>query len=94
VFFRIFSPARFADQVRMRWFWQPEGRGWTLQDTIPINIVGGREQGFRGYGVKTNFQPGPWKVQVETADGREIGRVYFDLETASAEPRVITTDLD
>jgi hypothetical protein len=78
----------------MRWYWKPEGRGWALQDTIPINIVGGREQGFRGYGVKANYQPGPWKVQVETTDGREIGRVYFDLETAPEEPRFITTDLD
>ena len=94
VFFRIFSPARFSDQVQMRWFWKPEGRGWALQDSIPIRIVGGREQGFRGYGVKANFQPGPWKVQVETTDGREIGRVYFDLENVPAEPRIIVTDLD
>ena len=94
VFFRVFSPARFADQVQMRWYWKPEGRGWTLQDTIPIRIVGGREQGFRGYGVKTNYQPGAWKVQVETADGREIGRVYFDLEIRDAEPRHIFLETD
>jgi hypothetical protein len=94
VFFRVFSPARFADQVQMRWFWKPEGRGWALQDSIPIRIVGGREQGFRGYGVKTNYQPGEWKVQVETADGREIGRVYFDLETRPAEPRQIFLEAD
>ena len=79
VYFRVFSPARFADQVQMRWYWKDPARGWTLQDTIPIRIVGGREQGFRGYGVKSNYQPGDWKVQVETTDGREIGRVYFDL---------------
>jgi len=94
VFFRIFSPARFSDEVRMRWYWKPEGRGWALQDTIPINIVGGREQGFRGYGVKANYQPGPWKVQVETTDGREIGRVYFDLENFPVVPRLLTTELD
>ncbi len=94
VYFRLFSPARFADRVQMRWFWKAEGRGWALQDTIPINILGGREQGFRGYGVKSNYQPGAWKVQVETADGREIGRVYFDLETVPAAQRVSMTDLD
>jgi hypothetical protein len=94
VYFRVFSPARFADQVRMRWYLKPEGRGWALQDTIPINIVGGRELGFRGYGFKTNYQPGDWKVQVETTDGREIGRVYFKLETVPAGPRIIATDLD
>jgi hypothetical protein len=80
VFFRVFSPARFSDQVLMRWYWKDASRGWTLQDSIPIKIVGGREQGFRGYGVKAKYQPGAWKVQVETTDGREIGRVYFDLQ--------------
>jgi hypothetical protein len=82
VYFRVFSPARFADQVQLRWHWNDPARGWTLHDTIPIKIVGGREQGFRGYGFKTNYQPGEWKVQVETTDGREIGRVYFDLIVA------------
>ena len=94
VFFRIFSPARFADQVQMRWHWKDPTRGWTVHDTIPIRIVGGREQGFRGYGVKANYQPGEWKVQVETLDGREIGRVYFDLIAAPQAPRTFQTDVD
>lgn len=94
VFFRIFSPARFADRVQVRWFWEPGGRGWLLQDSIPIDIVGGREQGFRGYGFKSNYQPGRWKVQVETTDGREIGRVYFTLESVASAPRVFFTDLE
>jgi hypothetical protein len=92
VYFRVFSPARFSDQVLLRWY--RKGSRWALQDTIPIRIVGGREAGFRGYGVKTNFQPGEWKVQVETTDGREIGRVYFDLETVPVAPRQLGTDLD
>src|SRR6185295_8501784 len=55
VYFRIFSPSRFSDQVMMGWYRYeggPKGRGWVLQDTIPIKILGGREEGFRGYGVK------------------------------------------
>jgi hypothetical protein len=93
VFFRIFSPTRFSDQVLMRWY-RKDARGWTLQDSIPINIVGGREQGFRGYGVKTRYQPGEWKVQVETTDEREIGRIYIDVETAAEAPRNLQVDLD
>jgi hypothetical protein len=93
VFFRIFSPARFSDEVTMRWYWKPEGSGWKLQDSIPIAIVGGREEGFRGYGVKSNYQPGDWKVEVETTDGREIGRIYFVVETVPAAPRSFQTDL-
>ena len=94
VFFRIFSPTRFSDQVQLRWYLKEEARGWTLQDTIPIKIVGGRAEGFRGYGFKSNYQSGEWKVQVETTDGREIGRVYFQLETRPEWPRSFETDIE
>jgi hypothetical protein len=87
VFFRIFSPTRFSDEVHMRWYWKDNKLGWTMQDSIPIKIVGGREEGFRGFGTKSNYQPGEWKVQVETTDDREIGRVYFTLDIAPDEPR-------
>lgn len=93
VAFRIFSPTRFSDQVIMRWYWKDNHAGWLLQDSIPIKIMGGRIEGFRGYGVKSNYQPGSWKVQVETTDGREIGRVYFDLEIAPESPRNFEYDL-
>jgi hypothetical protein len=77
----------------MRWYWKDNARGWKLHDSIPIKIVGGRDQGFRGYGLKSNYQPGAWKVQVETTDGREIGRVYFDLEMAPEAPRIFDIDV-
>jgi hypothetical protein len=93
VFFRIFSPARFADQVVVRWYWHDNRQGWVLQDSIPIRIQGGREEGFRGYGTKGNYQPGSWKVQVETNDGREIGRVYFDLEIVPPAQRTFSFDI-
>ena len=93
VFFRVFSPASFADEVHMRWFHR-EASGWALQDTIPIRIVGGRAEGFRGYGFKSNYQPGAWKVQVETTDEREIGRVYFNVEPIPASSRSFAVELD
>jgi len=93
VFFRIFSPTRFSDQVQVRWYWKDEARGWVLQDTIPIKIVGGRAEGFRGYGFKSNYQAGEWKVQVETTDSREIGRVYFTLETRPEWPRTFEIEI-
>lgn len=93
VAFRIFSPARFSDQVLMRWYWKDNRQGWILQDTIPIKISGGRDEGFRGYGVKSNYQPGEWRVQIETTDSREIGRVYFDLQIVPEQPRSFEFDL-
>ena len=92
VFFRVFSPTSFADEVRVQWFLQQES-GWTPQDSIPIKITGGRAEGFRGYGFKSKYQPGDWKVQVETTDGREIGRIYFSLELVPASPRTFVVDV-
>lgn len=92
VFFRVFSPGSFADEVSMRWF-RREQRGWALQDTIPIKILGGRAEGFRGYGFKSKYQPGAWKVHIETTDGREIGRVYFDVEAVPVSPRNFTVEI-
>jgi len=94
VFFRIFSPTRFSDQVLMRWYWKDGARGWTLQDSIPIKTVGACEQGFRSYGFKSNYQAGAWKVQIETTDAREIGRVYFDLQTGPEWPRSFEIDIE
>lgn len=91
VFFRVFSPARFSDQVLLRWHRRLPS-GWALQDSIPIRIVGGREEGFRGYGFKANYEPGDWKLQVETTDGREIGRIYFELESVPAAPRQLVEE--
>ena len=58
-----------------------------------VKIIGGREEGFRGYGFKASYQPGNWKVQIETNDGREIGRIYFELEGVPEAPRVFQADL-
>jgi hypothetical protein len=92
VFFRVFSPANFSDQVLLRWYRRLPG-GWALQDSIPIRIVGGREEGFRGYGFKSNHEPGSWKIQVETTDAREIGRIYFELEAVPEGPRDFSMEI-
>ncbi len=79
-FVQIFSPHRFDDQVILNWNYFDKKGGWLTSDKIPIRIQGGREKGFRGYTNKKNFSAGEWRVKVETTDGREIGRLYFDIE--------------
>lgn len=92
VFFRIFSPTAFSDQVNLTWLKKDPRYGWQAQDSIPIKIVGGRREGFRGFGYKSNYEPGQWRAQVETMDGREIGRIYFDLELAPQHMREFKYD--
>lgn len=79
VFARIFSPGRFEGNIFVRWSLKDEKRGWQTWDAIPIRIVGGRDQGFRGVAIKENFTEGTWRVQFETEDAREIGRLHFKV---------------
>lgn len=78
-FVRIFAPTRFTDRVSIRWFFDDPKTGWRASDAIPMAVSGGRDQGYRGYSFKQNYQPGHWKVAVETDDGREIGEMRFTV---------------
>jgi hypothetical protein len=79
-FVTVFSPTSIKDQILLNWYFDDPKQGWIQWDSIPLNISGGRAEGFRGYGVKKNYQPGDWKVIVSTQDGREIGRISFSVE--------------
>jgi hypothetical protein len=90
----IFSPARFQDQVFLKWYYQDAGRGWSLEDTIPLNILGGRKEGFRGYGSKQFYKLGNWRIIVETSDGREVGRIKLEIKAdLSKTERIFKNDV-
>jgi hypothetical protein len=74
-FVRIFSPAKFKDQLQIRWLYKDPKKGWQTRDLIPFQIAGGREEGYRGVVRKANYEPGHWRVQVETLESREVGRI-------------------
>jgi hypothetical protein len=78
-FAEIFSPAHFSDEVTIHWLYKDPRAGWMTSDRVKMAISGGRHEGFRGYSVKRNYQPGDWRVQVETTDGREMGRLYLTI---------------
>jgi hypothetical protein len=75
----IFSPARFQDRVYVHWAWKSPKGDWQNADRIPLNIVGGRKEGYRGYATKSNYQPGDYRVQVKSENGQEISRLYFTV---------------
>ena len=82
-FAKLYSPSGFSDSVFLHWHFHDQKHGWQSTDRIPMAIAGGREEGYRGFSVKQNFQAGEWKVSVETTDGREIGRIYLTVRTSS-----------
>lgn len=74
---QVFSPVRFKDRLQIRWLYWVEKRGWLSSDAIPMPVLGGREEGYRAVTKKSNFEPGKWRVQIETLESREIGRLGF-----------------
>jgi hypothetical protein len=91
---RVFSPARFHDELQVRWLFKDRRRGWQPSDAIPMTVSGGREQGYRGFTVKKNYEPGEWRVQIETTDNRELGRIYFSvIQDEATDPRTTVNDI-
>jgi hypothetical protein len=81
-FTAVFAPVDLKTTIYHRWQYRvAAGRTFAQTDRIAIAISGGREEGYRGYTVKQRVIPGFWRVDVETEDGRIIGRVNFRVET-------------
>lgn len=85
-FVSIFSPTQFKDKLHLA-FYKKGKNGWRKHDTIPLDIKGGRSQGYRGYVYKSNFELGDWQVRVMTSDSREVGRISLDVVQAGSAPR-------
>ena len=86
-FTAVFAPVDLKTTIYHRWQYrmatpgQLSGKGeFSTADRIPIRISGGREGGYRGYTIKQHVPPGERRVDVETEDGRVIGRVRFQVE--------------
>jgi hypothetical protein len=94
-FAQIYSPARFSDSVIVHWYYKDPRQGWISTDKVPMKISGGRKNGFRGFAVKQNYAAGEGRISVETTDGREIGRIYFNVmkNEMTSENRVFTTEV-
>ncbi len=79
----IFAPRRIHVPVRHVWSRYIPGIGWSVTDRIRFQISGGREAGYRGFTWKRTIYPGKWRVEVETEDGRILGRIDFTVIPSS-----------
>ena len=80
-FTAVFAPVDLNTTIYHHWYFRPNSdKPFTHADRISIKISGGREGGYRAYTFKQRLDPGDWRVDVETEDGRIVGRVSVGVE--------------
>lgn len=82
----VFAPRGLRTVIVHDWQWLNPGKGWQTQQRIRVPIAGGRGNGFRFYTSKTGPRLGQWQVNIQTFDGRAIGRVRFAVEEQAVPP--------
>jgi hypothetical protein len=91
-FTAVFAPVDLDTTVYHHWYFRAnDSRPFAHADRIPIKISGGREGGYRAYTFKQRLNPGDWRVDVETEDGRIIGRVSVEVERQDDVRPTLTT---
>ncbi len=92
VFSAVFAPIKLSTTVVHHWQRYDDVKGkWTAVQSVPYVITGGRGNGYRGYTKKTGPKPGLWRVDVNTVDGRLIGRIEFMVVRGPANAANVTT---
>src|ERR1700733_8003824 len=89
----VFAPRGLHTRIVHDWQWLNPGRGWQTQQRVPVDIAGGREDGYRFYTTKSAPAAGQWQVNIMTGDGRSVGRVRFAVEEQAVPPAVATKTL-
>jgi hypothetical protein len=91
-FSAVFAPVDLNTIVYHHWYVRTNSsRPFTHADRIPLKISGGRAGGYRAYSFKQRLDPGDWRVDVETEDGRIIGRIAVTVEAQDEARPTLTT---
>jgi len=89
VFSAVFAPTDLREKIQHHWQYKDkENNKWVTVDKISYSILGGRDGGYRGYSFKSQVFPGDWRVDVETSEGKVIGRVRFNIDSVKVTPEV------
>ena len=89
VFSSIFAPADLKANIIHRWeYYNPKLEKWVVRDRLSFPIKGGRDAGYRGFSVKSNVEPGKWRVSVETERGQVMGIIKFEIQEVEDKPKL------
>jgi Protein of unknown function (DUF2914) len=76
----VFAPIKLNTTVQHRWqHYDAKAKSWRTISRVSFKIVGGRDNGYRGYTITHHTMPGDWRVDVDLPDGHIIGRLNFTV---------------
>lgn len=94
VFTSIFAPTKLTTTIEHRWDYFDSDIGkWITRTTVPIDVTGGRDNGFRGYSFKKTLEPGSWRVAVTNRRGQVLGFVRFKIIQSKTMPELVLEKL-
>ncbi len=87
----VFAPTKLSTSIVHQWNYFDENKKvWTSSIRVEFSIVGGRDEGYRGYSYREDMIEGLWRVDIETPTGQIIGSEKFRVETVSNIPTLST----
>lgn len=87
VFSAVFSPKDLDLTIIHEWqHYNEKSETWETQSTIRLPVVGGRDNGFRTYSMKSAMIAGKWRVNIKTEDGLIIGIKRFRVVNSETNP--------
>ena len=87
VYTAIYSPADLNTNIIDDWqHYDQNSSSWVSISKLSFFIVGGRQNGYRGYTLKSNLADGAWQVFVETPRGQVLGHFQFNIEHVAVAP--------
>lgn len=81
-FSSVKAPTAFSTSITHEWDLYVEGKGWERRSRVSFPMTGGRQEGYRGYSMTQNPEPGKWRVTMSTG-GQVIGRLTFTVKNVS-----------
>ena len=91
VFGSIYAPTKLKGTIFHQWsYFDEKNSRWKDTDRIPIQISGGRYEGYRGYSFKSSLIEGKWRVDIETESGQVVGRIKFNVNKTEKSNELIT----
>lgn len=87
----IFSPRGLNLNIIHEWqYYDRVSKKWITDKTINLAVVGGRDGGFRTYSMRSNLNPGKWRVRIKTEQGQIIGHLRFNVVSVNTDPNIVS----